>query len=138
MAFDIQLRDSGTPHDISLSSAVNEVEITASSNVASGGESTTARLTAPSGKTTGDFTTGRRWDDENGSDSIDIAEDEYTELEWVITIQSPATTDDYFEFRVYDGDTALNTYTVTPKWTIGEAGGEVEAVVPMMLLLGVG
>jgi hypothetical protein len=50
----------------------NEVYVDTSSSVASGGEATTARLTAPSGKTTGDFTIGRRWDDENGSDSIDI------------------------------------------------------------------
>jgi hypothetical protein len=98
-----------------------ELGITLSSNVASGGEATTARLTAPSGKTTSNFTTGRRWDDENGSDSIDITADYYTELEWVLTTQSPATNGDYFEFRVYDGDSALDTYTVTPKWTIGDA-----------------
>lgn len=104
---------------ISYTSEVgNQVYVSASSNVASGGEATTARLTAPSGKTTSNFTTGRRWDDENGSDSIDIAEDCYTELEWVLTTQSPATTDDYFDFRVYNGDTPLDTYTVTPKWTI--------------------
>jgi len=102
----------------------NEVYVDTSGNVASGGEATTARLTAPSGKTTGDFTTGRRWDDENGSDSIDIADGYYTELEWILTTQSPATTDDYFEFRVYNGDTALDTYTVTPKWTIGTAGAD--------------
>lgn len=98
-------------------SYVNEVYVSTSSNVASGGEATTARLTAPSGKS-GNFTTGRRWDDENGSDSIDIAEDYYTELEWVLTTQSPATTSDYFDFRVYAGDAALDTYTVTPRWTI--------------------
>lgn len=100
----------------------NEVYVSTSSNVASGGEATTARLTAPSGKTTGDFTTGRRWDDENGSDSIDIAADNYTELEWVLTTQD-LVTDDYIEFRVYDEDTALDTYTLTPKWTIGSGGG---------------
>jgi len=100
----------------------NEVYVSTSGNVTAGGEATTARLTAPSGKTTGDFTTGRRWDDENGDDSIDIVSDEYTELEWVLTTQSPATTSDYFEFRVYDGDTVLDTYTVTPKWTIGTGG----------------
>ncbi|MEY4942837.1 MAG: hypothetical protein RL254_1018, partial [Planctomycetota bacterium] len=58
--------------------AFNELYIAASSNIASGGEATTARLTAPSGKTTSDFTTGRRWDDENGTDSIDIANNFYT------------------------------------------------------------
>ncbi len=106
-------------------SANNEVYISASGNVAAGGEATTARLTAPATKTTGDFDTGRRWDDENGADSIDITEDDYTELEWVITTQSPAAVDDYFEFRLYDGDTAITTYTVTPKWTIGTDVSEV-------------
>jgi hypothetical protein len=100
----------------------NEVYISTSANVATGGEDTTARLTAPSGKTSGsDFDTGRRWDDENGSDSIDITTDDYTELEWVLTTQSPAATDDYFEFRLYSNDLEIPTYTVTPKWTIGEA-----------------
>jgi hypothetical protein len=107
----------------------NQIYVSASSNVASGGEATTARLTAPSGKTTSNFTTGRRWDDENGTDSIDIAEDYYTELEWVLTTQSPATTDDYFDFRVYDGDNALTTYTVTPRWTITAGGGSVAPTV---------
>lgn len=103
----------------------NEVYISASANVAAGGEGTTARLTAPSGKSSGsDFDTGRRWDDENGSDSIDITDDDYTELEWVLTTQSPAADTDYFDFRVYDsGDGELNTYTVTPRWTIS-AGTE--------------
>lgn len=101
----------------------NEIYVSTSANVTAGGENTTARLTAPAGKTTSDFDTGRRWDDENGSDSLDITADDYTEFEWVLTTQSPATTDDYFEFRVYNGDLALDTYTVTPKWTIGSAGG---------------
>jgi hypothetical protein len=111
--------DSSFGYVINGTSTANQLYISASGNVASGGENTTARLSAPSGKTTGNFTTGRRWDDENGSDSIDIASDYYTELEWVLTTQSPATTDDYFEFRVYNADAAIDTYTVTPKWTIG-------------------
>jgi hypothetical protein len=102
----------------------NEVYVDTSSSVASGGEATTARLTAPSGKTTGDFTIGRRWDDENGSDSIDIGDDKYTELEWILSTQGLAT-NDYVEFRVYDGDTALDTYTVTPKWTIETTGTNI-------------
>lgn len=101
------------------------VYVSASANIAAGGEATTARLTAPAGKTTGDFTTGRRWDDENGSDSIDIAADQYTELEWSITVDSPAVDADYFDFRVYAGSTALNTYTVTPRWTVSAASGPV-------------
>jgi hypothetical protein len=101
-----------------LPAATNEVYIAASSNVAAGGEATTARLTAPSGKTTADFATGRRWDDENGTDTLDITSGDYTEVEWVLTTQAPATTDDYFDFRVYQDGSALDTYTVTPRWTI--------------------
>jgi hypothetical protein len=109
-----------------IETSSNEIYVSTSSNVTAGGEATTARLTAPSGKTTGDFTTGRRWDDENGDDSIDIASDEYTELEWVITTQD-LETDDYIEFRVYDGDDALDTYTLTPKWTIGSGSTNATA-----------
>lgn len=96
----------------------NEVYIATSGNIAGGGEATTARLTAPAGKTTSDFTTGRRWDDENGTDSIDIAADFYTELEWLVALSATPAASDYFEFRVYAGSSAFDTYTVTPRWTI--------------------
>lgn len=100
----------------------NQVYVATSANIAAGGEATTARLTAPSGKSTSDFVTGRRWDNENGTDTIDITVDDYTEVEWLVTTQSPAVDTDYFEFRVYAGGSALDTYTVTPKWTIGTSG----------------
>lgn len=109
----------------------NEVYITTSANITGGGEATTARLTAPSGKTTGDFTTGRRWDDENGSDSIDIAEDFYTELEWLVALSSTPSPDDFFDFRVYAGSSALDTYTVTPRWAIPSAGGGLSIPIAM-------
>ena len=101
-----------------LPAVTNQIYVSTSSNIAAGGEATTARLTAPSGKTTGDFTTGRRWDDENGTDSIDIVADRYTELEWSLNTQSPVAEGDYFDFRVYAGASPLNTYTVTPRLTI--------------------
>jgi hypothetical protein len=93
----------------------NEVYIAASANITAGGEATTQQLTAGSGS----FTTGRMWDNENGSDSIDIGEDDFTELEFNLATQSPATDGDYFDFRVYAGGSPLDTYTVTPRWTIG-------------------
>lgn len=99
----------------------NEVYITTSGNIAAGGEATTARLTAPSGKSTSDFVTGRRWDDENGTDTIDITTDDYTEVEWLVYLAASLNTNDYIEFRVYAGGSALDTYTVTPKWTVGTA-----------------
>ena len=40
--------------------------------------------------------------------------------------QSPAVTTDYFEFRVYAGELAFNTYMLTPKWTIGSAGTNMQ------------
>ena len=100
----------------------NEVYVATSANITAGGEATTAQLTAPSGKSTSDFVTGRMWDNENGSDSIDITTDDYTELEWCLQAQSPAANGDYFDFRVYSGSSALDTYTVTPRWTLGSGG----------------
>lgn len=114
----------------------NEVYVSASANIAAGGEATTARLTAPSGKTTSDFVTGRRWDDENGTDTIDITADDYTELEWCLKAQSPAANTDYFEFRVYAGTSALDTYTVTPKWTIGTLGEQITPTAGVLALTG--
>lgn len=99
----------------------NELYVAPSANITAGGEATTARLTAPSGKTTSDFTTGRRWDDENGSDSLDIAADFYTEVEWCLRAQAPAVNTDYWDFRVYAGADPLDTYGVTPRWTLGDA-----------------
>ena len=113
---------------IRATGVTNEVFVSTSSNITAGGEATTARLTAPSGKSTSDFVTGRRWDDENGSDTIDITVDDYTEVEWSLTTQSPAVATDYFEFRVYNGSTPLNTYTVTPRWTIGSVAASLPPV----------
>jgi hypothetical protein len=100
---------------------VHEVYIAPSANITSGGEATTARLTPPAGKTTGDFVEGRRWDDENGTDSLDLTTDAYTEVEWCLSAQSPVADGDYVDLRVYASSSPLDTYTVTPRWTIGTA-----------------
>jgi hypothetical protein len=47
------------------------VVLKASSNITASGANTTAQLTAPSGKTTSDFTAGRIQDDENPTDATD-------------------------------------------------------------------
>lgn len=112
----------------------NEVYVNTSANITAGGEATTARLTAPAGKSTSDFVTGRRWDDENGADSIDITTDDYTEVEWLVFLASSVSPGDYYEFRVYKGSDAAETYTVTPRWTVPSSG----AVQSLRLLLGVG
>jgi hypothetical protein len=49
------------------------VYIATSPNVTAGGQATTALLTSPSGKTTTDFSVGRMWDDENGSDVLTLS-----------------------------------------------------------------
>ena len=107
----------------------NEVYVSTSANITAGGEATTARLTAPAGKTTSDFTTGRRWDDENGTDSIDIATDDYTEVEWPVFIAASAAASDFFDFRVYAGLSALDDYTLTPRWTIPGASTALSKII---------
>ena len=53
-------------------SSPNPVYIAPSANIAAGGQATTAQLAAPPGKTTADFAVGRMWDDENGTDPVNI------------------------------------------------------------------
>lgn len=100
--------------------ASNECYVNTSANIAAGGEDTTARLSVPGGKS---FTTGRRWDDENGTDTIDIGDSFYSEFEWAVALSSAPVDTDYFEFRVYSGASALTAYDYTPRWTVGSGGG---------------
>ncbi len=111
-----------------------ECYVGTSANITAGGEATTARLTAPSGKSTSDFVTGRRWDDENGTDTINITSDDYTEVEWLVALSSAPVDTDYFEFRVYAGATALYAYTLTPKWTVGTGGGGAASRQSLMMM----
>lgn len=99
----------------------HRILMSASANITASGENTTAQLTAPSGKTTSDFTTGRMQDDENPADAIDIASGNYTELEWSLTATDATSPGDVYHFRVTKAGTALDTYTVTPTWTIPSA-----------------
>jgi hypothetical protein len=81
--------------------AGHAITLATSTNITAGGEATTSQLTAPSGKNTSDFDTGRMWDDENGSDAVDITSDDYTELEWCIkAITGIAAATDVYQFRV--------------------------------------
>jgi hypothetical protein len=109
----------------------NPIYVSPSANVTAGGEATTAQLTPPNTKTTSDFTTGRMWDDENGTDTTDIVINDYSEFEWALQAQSPAVNGDIYQFRVYAGTAPLDTYAVTPEWTIGTGGGAPpSAVIP--------
>lgn len=96
-----------------------EIIITPSQFIAASGENTTAQLTAPSGKTTGNFSVGRIQDDENPSDAVDITNDGYTELEWCFRLSDIAQVGDIYQFRVTKGasGTELDTYSVVPELT---------------------
>jgi hypothetical protein len=98
--------------------ADNDVYIVASSNITDGA-ATTARLTAPSGKT-GDFTAGICSDADNVSATVDITALYYTEMLYVIAVTSNMT--GYVDFRTYNGASPLDSYTATPRWTIGSGG----------------
>jgi hypothetical protein len=95
--------------------------ISASSNIAASGANTTAQLTPPDGKTTSDFTAGRIQDDENPADAVDIADGYYTELEWCLMATDAANNGDVYQFRVTVNGTPLDSYSVTPQWTITKA-----------------
>jgi hypothetical protein len=102
------------------------IRLKASTNIAaSAATATTAQLTAPAGKTTADFLAGRISDDTNPLPSINLGADEYTELEWSIEPSDLAQAGDVYEFRVTKAGTVIDTYTVTPSFTVG-GGADVE------------
>lgn len=83
-------------------------------------------MTAPAGKSGAEFFTGRRWDDENGVDSLTPSADGWTKIAWAI-IADPLVVQngEQYEFRIIANGAPLNTYSVTPQWTIGTAGALV-------------
>ena len=84
------------------------------------GAATTAQLTAPSGKTSGaDFQAGSINETSNPAASLNLASGKYTELEWCIQATTDSVNATQYEFRVTYNGTQLDTYSVTPKWTIG-------------------
>jgi hypothetical protein len=107
---------------------IHAFKVVLSANIAAGGEDTTTYgMTAPAGKTGANFTTGRRWDNENGLDALTIAADFWTKVGWAVAPVSGVVVDtEQYEFRVAADGVALDTYTVTPKWTIGTPVGDVE------------
>ncbi len=109
---------------IRATAAQQAILLSPSANITAGGEATIAQLAAPSGKTTSDFTVGRMQDDENPADAVDISADDYTEMEWCLTaVSGVAAVGEEYDFRVTKAGTALDSYTVTPSWTIGSSGG---------------
>lgn len=96
--------------------------LSASTHVAASGENTTARLIAPSGKTTANFGGGRIQDDENPTDTVDLALDEYREDHPIFKVLSTAVADKTYEFRVLWNGIAVDTISVTPQITINSGG----------------
>ena len=90
---------------------------------AGGSTATTARLTAPAGKSSGsDFQAGKISDDTNPLPSLDLGSDKYTELEWAFTaVEENVVAGEVYELRVSKDGVALDTYTVTPTVTIAAA-----------------
>lgn len=93
-------------------------ELAASANFTDSA-ATTAQLTPPSGKTTGDFTAGVILDTSNPAPDINIASGFYTEIEWCVQATPEATNAAVYEFRVTYSGVELDSYTETPQWTIG-------------------
>jgi len=77
--------------------------------IVASGENTTAQLTPPGAKTTGDFQAGRIQDDENPTDLVDLGEDKYTEIEFCIQATNEAEVGATYEFRVTKGQLWLPT-----------------------------
>lgn len=101
-----------------------------STNIARGGvATTTARLSAPSGFTTSDFSPGYIMDDRNPTNWLTLADGQYTELEWSIVATGTAATGDSYELRVAQGyDGILDEYSATATLDIAVLG-EVSGVV---------
>lgn len=98
--------------------------LTSSTNITAGGENTSALLTAPTGKSTSDFTAGRMQDDENPADSVNLSSTQYTELEWSIIATSETIDAEVYVFRITVNGLPIGTYSVTPEWTIGTSGSQ--------------
>lgn len=110
--------DAWMGHTIALRPAFNDPQITLSLSgyiAASAADPTTAQLSVPGGKS---FTAGKISDDTNPV-TVDIAENRYTELEFCLIATAAAAVDDIYTFRMTANGVAIDTYTVTPQWTIG-------------------
>lgn len=103
------------------------IQLATSPNISTQGAATTAQLSAPSGKTTADFTPGRL-ESANPLTEMTVAEDEYTELEWCIRATDEASPEEVYQFRITVDGMPLKSYTVTPEWTMGLEPFYVSAV----------
>lgn len=84
------------------------------------GEATTVFIGDDSGRSyLTYFTPGKMSESSNPVAAIDTGIDHWTEVEWNIYATTAAENGSTYEFRVTDNGTPLNTYSQTPRWTIG-------------------
>lgn len=107
------------------------IQLSASANITASGANTTGQLSAPA---SGSFGGGRIQDDENPTDAVDLSTNGYREDEFCLTATSAAS--GTYEFRLTIGGVALDTYSVTPQWTIG-TGINADVPVGLLNILGV-
>lgn len=118
--------DSSFGYVINGATVDNEVFISPSAQF-SNGQATTARLTGG----TGAFVAGAINDTANGI-TVNITEDDNTEVAWCLQLASSLSGGDYFDFRAYAGSSALGAYTDTPRWTVTGGGGGGGFTLPTM------
>ncbi len=130
----VQLFDDATP----WTSDNNKAEIAAvPSDNFSDLAATTELLTASAGS----FVAGDGNHDSVSGTAVFAAANDYTEMEWVILVRKTAQNlagddnvhnadGDFWDFRVYrDDGTALDTYDVTPRVTVGNRPGHIGGTV---------
>ncbi|MBZ5513087.1 MAG: hypothetical protein LAN70_18215 [Acidobacteriia bacterium] len=101
----------------------NPIFLYATANItASAATSTTAQLSVPNSHS---FTALRISDDANPLPALTLGSSNYGEAEWNLLAATPAADGDIYTFRLTMNGTVLTTYSVTPQWTIGTAGGGV-------------
>jgi len=109
------------PSDVVTVHRPEAFEMALSSNFAPG--STTAQLTAPLGKTTGDMDGGRIEEANNPSGTTtNVTVDDYREDEWCFS-QKPNIRQVSYEFRATVDGSAYGTYTETPALNLVEESG---------------
>ena len=120
---DAVLRADNVSKSINISAYIlPDITLASSPNISAGGvDSTTAQLIPPTGKSSvTDFTIGKIQDDINPTQIIDIANDDYTELEWSIHVAPHITQGTVFEFRVTKSGIAFDNYSTIPVLVISE------------------
>lgn len=93
--------------------------ISPSANITNG-EATTQQLSTPAGKTSGDFDPGVVEDTSNGATSTDLGNNGFSEFEFCVKFQAPATIGQFYDFRLFAGSSPLDTYAQPIQVEIGD------------------